>query len=80
MNEAHEPYDEVAEAHADRSWWYKAAQLVDPGMILYGFAGRRSAAFYNPDIEMSGKVAKVLIKQAATIKELSAALEQSEKG
>jgi len=64
MNEAHEAHDEVAEAHADRDWWYKAGQLIDPEVVLYDFSYRHSASFRNPDFELTGKVAKVLIRQA----------------
>ena len=68
MDEAHEPYDEIAEAHADRDWWYKAGQLIDSGMVLYGFSYRHSASFRNPDIELNGRVAEILIQQAEALR------------
>lgn len=52
----------------DRNWWRGVADLV--GATLHGWTYRNSASFVGPEMELTGKVAELLLKQQAEIKQL----------
>ena len=52
----------------DCNWWRHIGKLI--GATLHGWSYRYSASFVDPHIEMTGKVANVLLNQEAKIKQL----------
>lgn len=59
---------EIKEAVEERDYWKKIGVII--GATLHGWSGYDSASFINPDIDMHGKVAKILLSQCERIKEL----------
>lgn len=53
---------------ADRNWWRHVAKLV--GATLHGWTYRNAATFINPSMELTGKVATILLGQQAELSRL----------
>lgn len=66
--------NEVKQVLADREFWYEVRDLIDPEMELYGFSYRNSGTYRNPDMTLSGKVARALIRQRDAIRQLQQSL------
>ena len=61
---------ELSTVFADRDWWRRVGEII--GSKLYGFTYRNVASFVEPEVEVTGKVATVLLDQQAEIKRFQA--------
>lgn len=55
----------------DRNWWRRVGKLI--GATLHGWSYRQGASFIDPEVDMTGKVATLLLDQQARIEQLQTA-------
>ncbi len=67
---------ELSEAITERSWWRRIGKIV--GSTLHGWSGYASAGFVNPDVDISGIVAEVLLKQQDEIERLQLSIKRKQ--